>query len=315
MTTELVRIEDAQAVTKAANLEELGERFLAAQAVNQESREGYRRALRPFFSWLLSARVTNLSRTDVLTYKESLQARGLRPGTVTTYLSVVRLFFTWLESEKLYPNVARGVKGAKRPRGFRKDCLTVSQVLELLARVDRSTVEGKRDFALLNLLVRTGLRTVEIIRADVGDIRQEGGEALLWIQGKGHDEKDEFVLLTDETLPPLRDYLTARGPVPGGDAAPLFASMSDRNAGGRLSTRTIRGTVKKNLRGIGLDNHRLTAHSLRHTTITLANKAGGLGAAQTIGRHADPKTTGVYAHILDRVTNAPERLVDALLRA
>lgn len=315
MTTELVRVESTGAVTKAANLEELGERFLAAQDVSKESRENYRRALRPFFAWLLSAGVADLSRTDVLAYKESLVARKLKPGTVTTYLSVVRLLFTWLEAEKLFPNVARGVKGAKRPRGFRKDCLTVSQVKELLVAVDRSTVDGKRDFALLNLLVRTGLRTVEVIRADVGDIRQEGGEALLYVQGKGRDEKDEFVLLTDATLRPLTDYLAARGPVAGGDAAPLFASMSDRNAGERLTTRTLRGIVKKNLRGIGLDNHRLTTHSLRHTTITLANKAGGIGAAQAIGRHADPKTTMVYARNLDRVTNAPERLVDELLGA
>jgi len=111
---------------------------------------------------------------------------------------------------RLYPNIARGIKGAKKTRGFKKDPLTVAQVKELLRGIDRSTPQGKRDYALLNLFIRTGLRTIEAVRAEVGDIRQEGGEAVLWIQGKGRDTKDEFVLLTPETLRPINEYLQTR---------------------------------------------------------------------------------------------------------
>jgi integrase/recombinase XerC/integrase/recombinase XerD len=171
---------------------------------------------------------------------------------------------------------------------------------------------GKRDLALLNLLIRTGLRTIEVIRADIGDIRQQGTEALLWIQGKGQDAKDQFVILTDNTLRPIYEYLQARGA--RDKDKPLYASISDRNNGTRLTTRSVRRIVKERLRSIGIDSERLTAHSLRHTTITLSLEAGAtIQEAQALGRHANINTTLIYAHNIDRLKNAPERLIDKLL--
>lgn len=190
--------------------------------------------------------------------------------------------------------------------------LILKRSQEMEALVDRSTLQGKRDYSLLNLLVRTALRTVEVIRAEVGDIRQETGEAVLWIQRKGRDVKDEFVLLTQDTLKLLNEYLQTRGRVE--DKAPLFASLSDRNRDERLTTRTIREIVKTNLKGIGLNNERLTAHSLRHTAITLSLMGGAsIQEAQALGRHANINTTLIYAHNINRIAQAPERKIDALL--
>jgi integrase/recombinase XerC/integrase/recombinase XerD len=241
-----------------------------------------------------------------------MESQGLSANSLSTYLVVVRKFFEWLEGMKLYPNVAKGVKGGKSARGFRKDCLTRDQAVELLAGIDRSTLLGKHDFALLNLLIRTGLRTIEVVRADVGDIRQEGGEARLLVQGKGRDSKDDFVLLTQAVLKPLRLYLQAQRPV--GELTPLFASLSDRNIGCRLTTRTIRRIVKDRLRSIGLDSNRLTAHSLRHTAVTFALRGGAsIQDAQAMARHASINTTMVYSHNVDRFEKAGERKVDAWL--
>ena len=75
----------------------------------------------------------------------------------------------------------------KKPKGFRKDCLTVEQIRTALASFDIYTPDGLRDYALFNLLVRTGLRTVKVSRATVGDLRQEGGESILQIQGKSSE--------------------------------------------------------------------------------------------------------------------------------
>jgi len=155
---------------------------------------------------------------------------------------------------------------------------------------------------------------VEAIRAKVGDIRQESGEAVLWIQGKGRDTKDEFVLLTSETLKPIYESIKARDNV--SEASPLFASLSDRNKDKGLTTRTLRRIVKENLRGIGLDSGRLTAHSLRHTAITLSLQAGAtIQEAQALARHSNINTTMIYAHNIDRIAHAPERKIDTLLMA
>lgn len=192
------------------------------------------------------------------------------------------------------------------------DPLTLPQVKELLSSIERASVLGQRDYALINLLIRTGLRTIEVIQADREDIRQQGGEALLFIRGKGRDEKDEFAVLTPETLKPIHEYMTARGN--GKKDAPLFESQSDRNRGGRLTTRTLRNIIKGRLRTIGIDSDRLSAHSLRHTSITLALQAGAtVQEAQALARHANINTTLIYAHNIDRLKDAPERKIDTLI--
>jgi len=193
-------------------------------------------------------------------------------------------------------------------RGFRKDCLTPSQIRESLDSINKGTLEGLRDYAVLNLLVRTGLRVIEIARAKVEDIRQESSEAVLWVQGKCRDSKDDFVLLLNDTLKPIRAYLATRGNLP--DGAPLFASISDRNAGQPLTTRSLSRIVKGRLRAVGLDSSRLTAHSLRHTAITLSIKGGAsLQAAQAMARHSDPKTTMIDFHNLNRVQAGAEKFI------
>ena len=228
------------------------------------------------------------------------------------YIVAVRRFFEWAEGMKYYPNIAKGIKTGKKSSGSRKDSLTVEQVLELLSSIDRTTLEGKMDYALLHLLIRTGLRTIEVVRANKEDIRQQGGIATLWIYGKGRDNKDEFVLLTPPALKPLYRYLRVRGRKE--KTGPLFTSLSDRNNGTRLTTRSIRRIAKDRLRDIGIDSERLTAHSLRHTAITLSLKAGAtIQEAQALARHANINTTLIYAHNIERIKNAPERRIDEML--
>ncbi len=227
-------------------------------------------------------------------------------------VAAVRRFFAWLEEKGLYANVAAGIKGARTPKGFRKGTLTVEQIRATLQGINKSSIEGKRNYAIFNLLVRTGLRTIELHRANIEDIRQEAGEALLYIQGKGQDSKDAFVLLTEEALRPIREYLTARNEKD--TSRPLFVSHSRRNAGERLSEETISRIVKNALRAAGIDDRRLTAHSLRHTAITLSLLGGAsLQEAQTMARHADINTTLIYAHNIQRIKQAPERKIASLL--
>jgi integrase/recombinase XerD len=286
--------------------------FLRSRDIRPVSQSTYRRQLHQFFAWLIQENVAAPVWEDVLRFKASLESRGLSPLTISGYLVAVRQFFQWADTQGLHPNIAQGVKVARRPRGFRREPLTTDQVKNLLATIDRSALLGKRDFALLNLLIRTGLRAIELVRANRGDIRQESGEAVLWIQGKGRDIKEDFVLLTPPTLGPLRTYLAAAGP--DDPSAPLFASHSDRNPGGRLTCRTISRIAKTHLLRIGLDSRRLTAHSLRHTAITFSLLGGAtLQEAQALGRHEDINTTLIYAHNIHRVHHAPERKIDALL--
>lgn len=287
--------------------------FLASLDIRQSSKSTYGRQLKEFFAWSVAQGVQAYDRELILRYKEYLKTdRGLAALTMSGYLTAVRRYFEWLETKQVHRNIARGIKGPARKRGFKKDSLTVEQSKDVLSSIKRTTLTGKRDFALINLMIRTGLRTIEVARALREDMSSQGGETVLFIHGKGRDSKDELVLLTPATLEPILAYLKARKSVKNED--PLFASHSTKNFGEGLTTRSVSRIVKTRLKGIDLDDARLTAHSLRHTAITLSLLAGATAQeARVMARHADINTTLIYAHNINRIKQAPEKKIDEIL--
>jgi len=308
----LVKVEAVALAERPRAIRELVAQFIQEQDITAGSRETYTRSLRRLITWLEETgrieRLHELTREDILGYKEQLVAEGLSSYTINSYLASTRRLFQWLESRRIFPDITRAIRGLKKARGFRKDCLSPEQIRAALDGLAGSRLEAMRDYALFNLLARTGLRTIEAARALVEDIRQEAGQPVLLVQGKGRDSKDDFVLLVPEALEPIQAYLRARGHAD--PAEPLFCSHSDRNAGEALTTRSISRIVKQALRRAGLDSSRLTAHSLRHTAITLALRGGAsLQQAQAMARHADPKTTMIYSHNISRVAEGAERCI------
>ena len=287
--------------------------FVAAQDVKESSRTLYTRTLSQFFLWVEQERksLQLLTRTDILEYKDSLLGSGRSNLTVGSYLVVVRKFFQWAESEKLYPNIVKDIKTPKRKQAFKKQHLTDTKSGELLQHFqDRSL----RDFAIVNLILRTGLRTIEVVRADIEDITFMGERRVLKVWGKGHDEKNDFVVLSDKAWLPIKNYLATRKGAKAGE--PLFASNSRQNKGERLTTRTISQICKEGLRAVGLDGKEFTAHSLRHTTaVTILNHGGSLYDAQRVLRHTDPATTQIYVESIKndkRLKDAPELILDSV---
>jgi integrase/recombinase XerC/integrase/recombinase XerD len=316
MTDELTTIaprSDETAITQSLDYSVIIDRFLLAHDIKPKSKETYRRALRQFFKYLDDQAITRPTRESLIAYKAYLINKNLSAYTVSAYIIATRKLFQWTESERIYPNIASQIKGQKKPKGFKKDALSVKQAQKLLTIMETDTLSGARDYALVNLLVRTGLRTIEATRADIEDIRQQSDQAVLFIQGKGRDSKDEIVILTEETLEPIRAYISMRGQGVR-DSSPLFISHSDRNYGERLTTRSVSRIVKDKLQASGLDDRRLSAHSLRHTAVTFSLIGGAtIQEAQTLARHSDINTTLIYAHNLDRIAKAPELKIDALL--
>lgn len=269
--------------------------------------ETYSRAIKQFVVFLDSNGITEPSRDDVIAYRESLRA-GHKPTTVQAYLMAVKLFFQWTEQEGLYPDIAKHVKGAKLDKEHKKDYLTTKQVSKLLASIDRKDVRGLRNYAIISLMVTTGMRTVEVTRANIEDIRTVADFTALFLQGKGHDEKNAYIKIAEPVEDAIREYLAVRGELKSN--APLFASDSDRNSGERMTTRSISRIVKEALRAAGFNSDRLTAHSLRHTTATLNLLNGGtVEETQQLLRHTNINTTLIYSHALERAKNNSEERV------
>ena len=265
----------------------------------------YKAGIARLIGYLKSEGITKPEREHIKNFKASLLSCGCKPATVAAYLSAVRRFFDWTESEGLYPNITRGIKAPKQDKGHKRDFLSANALQNMMMGINRNTLEGKRNFALLALMATGGLRTVEVVRANVEDLSTLGGVPVLFVQGKGRTDKKDFVKLTPEVAGALREYLEARRPVE--DTAPLFASCSRRNRGGRLTTRTISGVAKSAMVKAGYNSPRLTAHSLRHSAVTLALLAGmSLAEVQYFARHSNISTTQIYAHNVDRLRSGCE---------
>ena len=312
MSRAVVRVQGKNAVVgNTTDWRGLIATFVSSQDVKESSRLLYNRTLSQFFKWVVSTgrSINSMSRVDVLEYKDSLQMEGLSNLTIGSYIVAVRKFYEWAEAEKLYPNIAKGIKTPRRVQAFKKQHLTDSKSAELLSHFENLSL---RDYAIVNLILRTGLRTIEVVRADIGDITFKGERRILKIWGKGRTEKDDFVVLSEKAYQPIARYLETRKGAKSGE--PLFTSTSNLNKGGRLTTRTISGICKSGLKAIGMDGKEFTAHSLRHTTAVAILKHGGqITDVQSVLRHSSPVTSQIYTESVKeemRLQNAPELTLD-----
>lgn len=258
-----------------------------------------------------------------------------KANTVNQYLRSVRQFFAWAAAAGVYPDIARNIHGPKIQSGtHRKDALTAHEVQDVetsiaaqathrmqaaadarkdrAGKMQRSTEQGKRLYAMYVLTVNAGLRTIEISRANVKDLVTKGGQAWLYIWGKGHSEPDQKKALAPEVAEAVNDYLRARSDKPTG-ASPLFVATGNRSGGKRLDPTTISKMLKRAMQEAGYNSERLTAHSLRHSTGTAVMQlTGDLLTAQKYMRHTDPKTTEIYIHEGEREEAKAAALAQAL---
>lgn len=307
-TMEALVTKDNTAIqAKQALTEEMYNRFIAYLDASPKTVATYSRAIRQFMKYIAERGISQPTRETVIAFREELK-EGHKPSTVQNYIVAIRLFFQWTEQERLYPDIASHVKGAKINKDHKKDYLTSSQIKQVLAGINTDTPQGRRDYAIFALMVTGGLRDIEVHRANTEDLRTLGDSTVLYIQGKGRQERAEYVKVPAEVERAIRASLADRKDTK--PSSPLFISLSNNSKGGRISTRSISGVVKEALKRAGYDSDRLTAHSLRHTAVTLSLLGGNsIQEVQQFARHSTIATTMVYVHGLDRAKNKCESTI------
>ena len=288
-------------------LEGLEEAWLEALAkdYSRETVAAYSKGLRLFRDWLTGEGLTLATVTpgEVVRWRESLKA-AYAVSTVNLWLSAVRSFYGWLiEQGAPIVNPAK-VRGATR-RGqatlHKRGELTNGEVVAVLRTCDE-TPRGKRDRAVLSLMAYCALRTVEIQRADIGDLDARDGRPILWVKGKGHTDRDDYVVLPAPAEAALLEWLAVR---PVGEDA-LFVGMGNRNRG-RLTLRQLRAIIGGRYQEAGVRGEKKSAHSLRHSAISNALRHGASPLeVQAMARHKSMDTTLVYVHELRRLANPAE---------
>ncbi len=265
----------------------------------------------------------DLGSADGWTYRTDAHGTPLKvtcaANTIAQYLRIVCQFFRWTAANNLYPDIAANIHAPKLKNDtHRKEALTVKEVQAIetsitkrtqerkqaaqeaqkdtAGRMQRSTEQGKRLYAIYLLAVNAGLRTVEISRANVKDLESKGGQSWLYIWGKGHSEPDQKKPIAPEVAAAIKDYLQSRTDHPTG-SSPLFVATGNRSGGKRIAATTISKMLKQAMKQAGFDSPRITAHSLRHTAGTaVMEMTGNLYTAQTYMRHSNPATTEIYLH-------------------
>jgi integrase/recombinase XerD len=216
------------------------------------------------------------------------ECRRRKPGSAKRWLTELRSLLRFLEIEgrtrtgllQAVPGVP-GWKGVSLPR-----YLTAGEVARLLAGCDQGSLVGRRDFAIITLLARLGLRSLEVANLKLDDIDWRRGEIV--VKAKGHCE---CLPLPSDVGQALSAYLHDR---PRASCRSVFLAVLAPLEG--LDASSIGCVVRRACRRAGLPP--FGAHRLRHTAATqMLNAGASLAEVGQVLRHHDPQTTAIYAKV------------------
>ncbi|SHF30244.1 Phage integrase, N-terminal SAM-like domain [Marinitoga hydrogenitolerans DSM 16785] len=282
--------------------------------VKDETKKQYTKSIKYFLNYLKKHNVSKPTPKTVKMWKTYL-LKEKSPYTVNLYLSGIRRFFSFLEDKGLYKNIAKNVKGAKRPFGHQKDILTDEEIREIFGAIDTSDLAGKRNMAIIKTLAYTGLRTYSLINIKIKDIIKRNKKVLLHYKSKGHVGKDSIISLHKDVYESINEYLKERSKIKKYKPTdPLFISLSKNSYGKALTERAIQLIIDRYFNELGLKEFRggkkLSAHSFRHTVITKIALKHGIETAKQIAGHKNIATTQIYYHEATSASLDADELID-----
>lgn len=321
--------------------------FIDEIGVSKSTKKTYSKVIRLFNDYLFNVDYKEPespkcpTKTSVNRYKDKLVQEEKSSYTINLYMTVLKRYFSWLVKEGYYPrNIAEQVRRKSTPVEYSKQTLTHKQVSRTIERSSFKTkltkaqsnrlgrifkeeheltelerIKEARDYAIYITLLLTGMRSIELARADIGDIKKHGEHFILMTRPKGHDSKNHAKPLPPQVLTAIADYLMMINvKVLNEKEHPLFSSIKathDNSKGSRLTTRSIRGIVKGHLQevlGNEINFANISTHSLRHSFATkLYNETKDILLVQKALGHSSPTITQRYAH------NSIEDVIDATI--
>lgn len=283
---------------KTGKLDVMVNEWLSALTCSDASKDTYRRTLRVWNNWMWMNKHNNAmgaTRADVLDFRSFLIESKKSPHTVCSYLSIVRMFHKFLYLRGVRSNIASDVRGVKRQKFYNKRPLTDAQVVSLFGCIDVSTAIGRRDYMVLMLMVRSGLRCCEVTRLDVGDRVCISGTASLRLQRKGHLDKDQSIPIADDVRDAISDYLAIRGRAKKSDPLAISYRRGLHGSIVRLSVQDVERIAEKHMKAAGVTGEGISAHSLRHTFGCQLVTAGvPINQVQSLMGHNSIDATMIY---------------------
>ena len=271
---------------------------------NIDAQRGYRHAIDEFVEWYCSEPRLAFNRVVVLRYRSHLESRRLAPGTVNLRLGAVRrLAFEAADCGLLSSDLAAGIRRVKglKKNGIRLgNWLTADQARSLWQAPDTDRMRGKRDRALLALMLACGLRRHQAVTLRAEDLQQrEEHWAIVDLVGKaGHIRT---IPMPEWVHAELKEWLRSAGIERG----KIFRKVTrfGRVCGDGLGEKAIWHIVKSAASKAGIQA--LAPHDLRRTCARLCRTAGGeLDQIQLLLGHVSIQTTEQYLGSRQRIRSA-----------
>ena len=322
--TEITKVNNAAVVNVEYFSDDVINAFVASRHGSANSQRTYRNAVKALVKYFAAKSITAPTTADIDGFINELRAANRAASTQRLYMTVCKLFFSYLQKQGIYRDVAQDVEPLriKKSTCHKRDALTQDQAQKLLAAIVGDDEKSLRDRAIVALALQCGLRTVEIERANVDDLTDAGGYYELVVQGKGCTSKDseQVVKVAPQVAAMIFKYWAARGDKVKADSLyssdaqlPMFTSTSRNQYGSkaaRLSAQSIGKMIKSRLKAVGVDSKKITAHSTRHFAATCAIMAGvDLREVSAMLRHASLNVTMTYLHDLDKKNRRAELAV------
>jgi site-specific recombinase XerD len=268
------------------------------------SKRTYGFAINDFITWYCSEPRLAFGRTVVLRYRYELEARRLAPATINLRLAAVRrLAYEASDNGLLSPDLAasiRRVKGTKKLGTRLGNWLTCAQGRRLLEAPDKRDTKGKRDHAILALLLGCGLRRAELIGLKLAHLQQRDDHwAIIDLFGKGGHVRT--VPVPDWVKAAVDEWLT----VARIEEGLVFRCVTHSGTvwGSGISEKVVWWVVRQCAKKAAID--RVAPHDLRRTCARLCHSAGGeLEQIQFLLGHRSVETTERYLGSRQRILHA-----------
>ena len=282
-------------ITTTLEIHELIDLWIQSLDIRESSKKQYDSVIRYFYKWIALKNLNDrtISRENILLYKSEMLAK-MSETSARLYLITVKMFYNWMHDKgHMNNNISSDIKLPKFDNRFRRYALSRDQVKQLLSTCDKNTLIGMRDYAIILLMVTAGLRRIEVIRLNVGDVTSEDGNYIVWIKSKGHYDRIP-VGIGENTYHSIITYMDQFNDLYQDE--PLFRGSAGRNKYHRISPNHLSSLIKGKMYAINLINSTnkqfYSCHSLRHTAATLLMEDDSdIYTAQKMLRHRSTSTT------------------------
>ncbi len=263
------------------------------RGLSDNTRESYLFDIAKFLDFLKRENQMLRSVTDqsLQAFVADLHDLGIAPRSQARIISGLKSFFKYLKAENYIDedptlNLESPQTGRHLP-----EVLTVEQIDMLIDEIDKSTPEGRRNNAIIEVMYGCGLRVSELVNLEINKLNFDDGYIV--VTGKG--SKERIVPISDVAIELVNEYMTERAQldVVAGEENVLFLNRR----GHRLTRQMIFTIIKRLARQAGIKKE-ISPHTLRHSFAThLLEGGANLRAIQQMLGHESIATTEIYLHL------------------